>query len=85
MESNLTHRTCTCVHQCREGSESARKQAVWEGLIRVSLTDLSSQTGPYSRRVFTGVPSCPELAYSPVLFRVLLLRRLCPLLPPSIA
>ena len=37
---------------------------------------LFSQTGPYSSRVFTSVPSCPELAYSPALFRVLLLRRL---------
>ena len=48
---------------------------------------LFSQTGPYSSRVLTSVPSCPELAYSPALFRVLLLRRcacLCPL-PPAAA
>ena len=37
---------------------------------------LFAQTGPYSSRVFTSVPSCPGLAYSPALFRVLLLRRL---------
>ena len=40
------------------------------------LRHLFSQTGPCSSRVFTSVPSCPELAYSPSLFRVLLLRRL---------
>ena len=51
------------------------------GLDPAGQAMLHSQSGSFASRSFTTVPTCPALAYSSDLFRVLLLRRLR--LPPS--